>query len=106
MLALQGLHACQLIAAERPFALFSQRGGLTIQRIDVDDLLVELSIWLRREPVPDQVRFKVPLFSSRAAWRGEIWATMPRCMISSAISRPDQWLIGRSDCSGFSQARP
>jgi hypothetical protein len=57
MLALQGLHARQLIAAERPFALGGQRWGLTIQRVDVDNLLVELSIWLRREPIPDQVRF-------------------------------------------------
>lgn len=89
MLALQGLHARQLIAAERPFALFSQCGGLPIQRIDVGDLLVELGVGFRREPVPDQVRFKIPLFSSRAAWRGEIWATMPRFIISSAISRPD-----------------
>ena len=57
------------------------------------------------EPIPDQVWLEIPLFSSRAAWRGEIWATMPRLITSSAISWPDQWLIGRSDCSGFSQAR-
>ena len=43
-------------AAERPFALFSQRGCLTIRRIDICDLLVELGIGLRREPVTDQVR--------------------------------------------------
>jgi hypothetical protein len=30
---------------------------------------------------------------------------MPRFMTSAAISRLVHWLIGRSDCSGFSQAR-
>jgi hypothetical protein len=32
-------------------------------------------------------------------------STMPRRVISSAISRPVQWVMGRSDCSGASQAR-
>ena len=33
-----------------------------------------------------------------------VW-TIPRPMISAAISRPVQWVMGRSDCSGASQAR-
>lgn len=45
-----------------------------------------------------------PFFSSLEAWRGEIVSTMPRLLISSAISLPVHWLIGRPVSSGFSQA--
>jgi len=52
------------------------------------------------------MRLKIPLFRSRAAWRGEIASTMPRRVTSSAISRAVHWLIGRPDAGGASQARP
>jgi hypothetical protein len=43
-------------------------------------------------------------FKNRPTLRGEIVATMPRFWTSSASSRLVQWLIGRPDCSGGSQA--
>ncbi len=44
------------------------------------------------------------LFKSLAACLGEILSTMLRAIISSAISRPVHWLIGRPDFSGASHA--
>ena len=44
------------------------------------------------------------LFKSLAACLGEILSTMLRAIISSAISRPVHWLIGRPDLSGASHA--
>lgn len=44
------------------------------------------------------------LFKSLAACLTEIWSTMFRAIISSAISRPVHWLIGRPDFSGASHA--
>jgi hypothetical protein len=44
------------------------------------------------------------LFKSLAACLGEISSTMFRAIISSAISRPVHWLIGRPDFSGTSHA--
>jgi hypothetical protein len=41
------------------------------------------------------MRFEIPLFSNRPAWRAEIVSQMPRRSISSAISLPVHWLIGR-----------
>lgn len=42
------------------------------------------------------MRLQIPFFKMRAAWRAEIVGRMPRRMTSSAISRPVQWLMGRS----------
>lgn len=44
------------------------------------------------------------IFKSLAACRGEIVSTMLRAIISSAISRPVHWLMGRPDFSGDSHA--
>ena len=44
------------------------------------------------------------IFKSLAACLGEIVSTMLRAIISSAISRPVHWLIGRPDFSGDSHA--
>lgn len=44
------------------------------------------------------------IFKSLAACLGEIVSTILRAIISSAISRPVHWLIGRPDFSGDSQA--
>ena len=62
MLAFEGLHAGQLIGAEGPFALLGQGWGLRIQPIDVGELLIELLIRLRREPVANQMRSETACF--------------------------------------------
>src|SRR6266568_1667003 len=102
VLALQSLNPGQFIGAHRPFSLFGQIGSLPIDLTDRPNgfLFVRISRW--GQPVTDQMRLKIPFFKMRAAWRAEIWGTMPRRMTSSAISRPVQWLIGRS--FGCSQA--
>jgi hypothetical protein len=40
----------------------------------------------------------------RPTWRSEIVVTIPRLRASSASSRGVQWLMGRPDTSGASQA--
>src|SRR5947209_18461685 len=102
MFALQGLDACQFISTYRPFALLSQLGGLVIDLTDGYDGFFAMRISRGREPIADQMRLEIPLFNTRAAWRGEIVGRMPRRITSSAISRPVHWLIGRS--LGCSQA--
>src|SRR5215212_688148 len=105
MLAFQRLHARQFIGREHPFPRLRQKGRLGIQLTDIAHLGVEGRIDRGRQPVAEAVRLEIPLLSRRAAWRGEIWATMPRATISSATSRADQWLIGRPLRLGASQAR-
>src|SRR5947209_10122334 len=103
MFALQGLDACQFISTYRPFALLSPLGGLVIELTDGYDGFFAMRISRWREPIADQMRLEIPLFNTRAAWRGEMVGRMPRRITSSAISRPVHWLIGRS--LGCSQAR-
>src|SRR4029434_8591113 len=81
------------------------RGGHLTQRTDVAHLGIELRVRCGGEPIPDQVWLQRPFFNSRAAWRGEICATIPRLRISSAISRLVHWLMGRPEVLGASQAR-
>src|SRR4030088_651439 len=102
MFAFEHLDSGQLIRTDRSFSLLSQAGCLFIQCTHCSDRFLPLGIVWRGQPVTDQVRLEIPFFKSRAAWRGEICFTMPRTIISSAISRPVQWLIGRS--LGWSQA--
>src|SRR5512143_1646388 len=64
----------------------------------------QVSIPRRGQPIAPAVRLLGPLFKSRAAWRSEISETMPRRLISAAISRPVHWLMGRPERSGASQA--
>src|SRR3989454_5533260 len=75
---------------------------LLIQGTERFHRVVAVLIDWRGEPIADEMRLEVPLFSRRAACRGEICSMMPRRITSSAISRPVQWLIGRS--LGCSQA--
>ena len=96
MLAFERLYSSQLIGTDRSFSLLSQAGSLFIQRTHRFDRFLPLRILGRRQPVADQMRLEIPFFNTRAAWRGEICFTMPRAITSSAISRPVQWLIGRS----------
>src|SRR6266699_5637206 len=102
MLALQCLDPGQFIRAHRPFALFGQRFRLPIDLADLPNGFIFLRINWWGQPVANQMRLEIPFFNIRAACRAEILDTMPRLMTSSAISRPVQWLIGRS--FGCSQA--
>jgi hypothetical protein len=102
VLALQGLDPGQFIGAHRPFSLFGQLGSLPIDLTDRPNTAFFVRILWRGQPIADQMWLEIPFFNTRAACRGEILGTMPRRMTSSAISRPVQWLIGRS--FGWSQA--
>src|SRR5512147_1944915 len=104
VLAFQRLHAGQLIGADPPFALVSPVRCLSIQGTDVLDFGKDVCRRRRRQPIAHPVRLQRPLFNSRAAWRPEICATMPRGWSSSAISRAVHWLMGRPARSGASQA--
>jgi hypothetical protein len=102
VLALQGLDPGQFIRAHRPFSLFGQLWSLPIDLTDLPNGFLFVRIIRRGQPVADQMRFEIPFFNIRAAWRGEISLRIPRRLTSSAISRPVQWLMGRS--RGCSQA--
>src|SRR5215210_809265 len=98
VLAFQGLHARQFVRAYDPLASRRQRRrGLSVDFTDVGDLRVEpiIAFSRRPQPVADQMRFEIPLLSNRPAWRAEIVSQRPRRSISSAISLPVHWLIGR-----------
>src|ERR687886_414533 len=105
MLALQRLHPGQFIRAHRAFALLRTGWCLTIDRTDGADCLRQVLIRGRGQPVAAQLRLEIPFLSRRAAWRSEIFGTMPRLITSSAISRPVHWEIGRPASLGASQAR-
>src|SRR5579859_4186432 len=47
---------------------------------------MRISWW--SQPRADQMRLEVPDFRRRDACRGEMYLIIPRCIISSAISRP------------------
>ncbi len=102
--AFQGLHPCQLVHADRSFSLSGSLCGLCIDLTPLDDFLLPLGVFFLAEPIAKAVRLEAPLFSSRAAWRGEICVTMPRATSSSAISRPVHWLIGRPIFAGAEHA--
>ena len=104
MLALKGLDAGQLVATHGALSLLLVLWRQAVDFTHVRHLGIKVRIIRWRQPVTDAVGLQIPLLSSRWACRGEIVATMPRPMISSAISRPVHWLIGRPDFSGTSQA--
>src|ERR687885_1896116 len=105
MLALQRLHPGQFIRAHRAFALLRACGCLTIDRTDGADCLRQVLLRGRGQPVAAQMRLEIPFLSRRAAWRAEIFGTMPRLTTSLAISRPVHCEIGRPASWGVSQAR-
>src|ERR1700687_4454851 len=104
VLAFQRLHPRHFVGTHDRFALFSKHGRLLVQAVYLRDLFVEALIGFRGQPIANQVGLDAFFSNRRAAWRGEIFATIPRFTISSATSRPVHWLMGRPDCSGFSQA--
>ena len=62
MFTLKSLHAAQLIVADHSLTLLCQFQGPLIQGIDVTNFLIGLVIRSRREPVPNQMGFKIALF--------------------------------------------
>lgn len=96
MFAFERLDPGQFIRTHRALALFGQSRRVVVHLADRSDRSLSLRIIRRSQPVADQMRLEIPFFKRRDAWRGEICATMPRAITSSAISRPVQWLIGRS----------
>jgi len=103
--AFQSLHSSQFIGAHHLLALMCQNGRLPVHCGYVFHFGLKVLIFTTSQPIAHQVRFEAPLFSSLAAWRGEILSIMPRLIISSAISRLLHWLIGRADWLGASQAK-
>ena len=106
MFAFQRLHAGQLIHADRSFPLFCPLACLCVDLTSFNDLLCSLRIFFLGQPVPKPVGLEAPFFSSRAAFRGDISVTIPRCVSSSAISLPVHQLMGRPVFAGASQASP
>src|SRR5437879_736650 len=96
MFTFGGLHAGQLVGAHGALPLLGQSRRLVIHAADRRDAFLSVLISRRGEPGADQMRLEIPFFKRRTACRGEICATMPRAMTSSAIPRPVQWLMGRS----------
>src|SRR6266566_7090343 len=103
VLALQSLYACQFVGTHHLLPLWRQSRCGLIQSTDGSHGLLLTRVGWRSQPIADQVRLETPFLSRREAWRGEICSIIPRRITSSAISRPVQWLIGRS--LGCSQAR-
>jgi hypothetical protein len=97
MFALQGLYPGQLISAHHPFSGLGQGGSISVQVADVSDFGVKVLVLWGCQPIAHQMGLQVPLFSSRAAWRGEIRSTIPWLTTSSATSRLLHWLMGRPD---------
>lgn len=64
--ALQSLNATHLVGAHCSLTLAGQFRRLAIQAIDVFDLVIELLIGSRRQPVADQVRLEITLFLKAA----------------------------------------
>src|SRR5437016_14499732 len=91
MLALQGLHASQLVGAHARFTLLCQLRGLLIQATDGFHrfLLVRILRW--GQPIADQMRLEIVFFNNREACRGVICVIITLRMNSS-------WFSGRLQC--------
>jgi hypothetical protein len=90
MLALERLHSCELIGTHGAFSLLGHLRGLLIHLTGGHDGCLALRVSRRSEPIADQMRLETPFFNRREACRGEMCWTIPRCISSSAISRPVQ----------------
>ena len=95
MFALQSLNSGQFVGAHHSFRSLGQGRGISVQLTNITDFGIKVRVIWGSQPIADQVGPQVPLFSSLAAWRGEICSTMPCPMISSATSRLVHWLMGR-----------
>src|SRR5438034_3752294 len=94
--ALESLYPGQFIGTHGAFSPFGPLGSLLIHLASRHNRFLALRINRWGEPIADQVRLEIPFFSSREACRGEMCWIIPRRCTSSAISRPVQWLMGRS----------
>ncbi len=90
MLTLKRLDACEFVCAHRSFALPGQSRRVVIDLTNGSDDCIFVRVCWRGEPRADQMGLEIPLFNRRDACRGEICSMMPRCITSSAISRPVQ----------------
>src|SRR5438045_1483771 len=90
LFAFERLHSCELICTHGAFSLLSQLRRLLIHLTGRHDGLLSLRVRWRGEPIADQMRLEAPFFKRREACRGEMCWTIPRCISSSAISRPVQ----------------
>lgn len=80
MLALQGLHAAQLIRTHHLLTFLNQLWRLAIQTIDVFNFLVKSLIMNVCQPIADPVRLKIAFFL-KASLR--VWARFRlQCLVS------------------------
>src|SRR6266568_4265851 len=100
--ALEGLDGGNLVDGDGAMGVIGGGRGF-VDCADICALGIEGGIGLRGQPVADAMRLEVGLFfKKRPTERCEMFATRPRRMASSAISRWLQWLMGRSLSEGFS----
>jgi hypothetical protein len=104
MCALQGVPARQCVCPDDPLALLRPRGGVAVERADVCDCGGTVGRVGRRQPIAPAMRLPRPWLNSRAAWRGDLWATIWRCVISAALSRAVHWRRGRPVWAGVAPA--
>jgi hypothetical protein len=104
MFPFQRLHPGQLICADGSLSLLMALGCSAVGLAHVSHFGVKVRIVRWRQPVADAVGLQIPFFSSLWACRGDIVSTIPRRVISSAISQPLHWLMGRPDFSDASHA--
>src|SRR5204863_8891732 len=105
---LQGLHPALLVGADGAHAGRLARRRRLIRRTDVPDRGVE-PVRVGRpvvgQPVSRTVRFELGLLcKKRPTVRAEMRETMPRWTASAANSAGVQWVTGRPDSAGGSQA--
>ncbi len=80
MLAFQGLHTAQFIGTYYPFTLLNQFWCMTIQLIDVFNLLVKSLILNICQPIADLVRLEITLFLIGSP---RVWARFRlQCLVS------------------------
>ena len=80
MFAFQRLHSGHFIVTDHFFALFGQRWGLVIDRIDVAHFFIKLLVLARGQPVADLVRFNIRFFLKDGPRDGVKWSQ--RCLVS------------------------
>src|SRR6266568_1964319 len=61
-----------------------------VYRTDGPDRFFAMRISRRGQPIADQMGLEIPFFKRHDACRGEMDVRIPRCMTSSAISRPEK----------------
>ncbi len=96
MFAFQGLNPGELVRTHAAFAQLGPFRCIVIHGTNSPDRFISLWIRWRGEPIANQMGLEIPFFNRRDACRGEMDLMIPRCITSSAISRPVQCVMGRS----------